>query len=152
MKKAIFPGLLVLLALAAPTAQAKGKKIDGKFNRADINNDSQLTALEFQATQKRSISATYSLFRFKKTDTNVDGFVGLEEFRVSRGGLTGGKPTKVEIFLLADANKDDVLDSAEYISTLPPGSSYPKALRAFDKRDKDNNGVLSPREFGIRTF
>lgn len=148
MKKAILPTLLVL-ALAAPAVQAKTRKLDGKFNRADINTDNQLTPEEFQATQGKRISVAYSLFRFNKTDTNNDGFVSLEEFRISRGGIAGGKPTKMDLFLLADADDDDVLDPTEYVDTLASGVAYPKALKSFDKRDKDNSGTMSPKEFGI---
>ncbi|WP_035612121.1 hypothetical protein [Haloferula sp. BvORR071] len=149
MKKAILPALLAL-AIVTPGAQAGTRKLDGKFNRADINADHQLSPAEFQATQSKRISVAYSLFRFNKTDTNNDGFVSLEEFRISRGGISGGKPTKMDIFLLADADDDDVLDPTEYVNTLPSGSAYPKALRSFDKKDKDNTGTLTPTEFGIR--
>ncbi len=150
MKKAILPALLVL-ALSAPAALAANRKIDGKFNRADIDVDHRLSPVEFQATQKRRISVAYSLFRFNKADTNHDGFVSLEEFRISRGGTAGGKPTKIDIFLLADADNDDVLSPTEYVDTLPSGSSFPKALKAFDKKDKDNSGFLTATEYGIRS-
>ena len=150
MKKAIFPALFVL-AFAAPAAQAKTGKLDKKFERADLNTDNQLSPDEFQATQKKRISVAYSLFRFNKTDTNNDGFVSLEEFRLSRGGLTGGKPTKIDIFLLADADNDDVLDPTEYVDTLASGVAYPKALKVFAKRDKDDSGTLTAQEFGIRS-
>jgi Ca2+-binding EF-hand superfamily protein len=149
MMKTIFPALLVL-AFAAPAAQAATRKLDAKFNRADLNSDHQLSPTEFQATQKRRISVAYSLFRFNKTDTNNDGFVSLEEFRISRGGISGGKPTLIDIFLLADADNDDVLDPTEYLDTLPSGAAFPKALRAFGKKDKDDSGTLTPTEFGIR--
>lgn len=149
MKKAILPALLVL-ALAAPVVQAGTRKLDGKFDRADLNSDNQLSPAEFQATQKKRISVAYSLFRFDKTDTNNDGFVSLEEFRISKGGTAGGKPTRMDIFLLADADNDDVLDPTEYVDTLPSGSAYPKALKSFDKRDKDDSGTLTPTEFGIK--
>src|SRR5689334_16972623 len=145
MKNAIFPAL-ILLALSAPAALAGTRKLDAKFNRADINSDNQLSPTEFQATQKRRISVAYSLFRFNKTDTNNDGFVSLEEFRISRGGISGGKPTKMDIFLLADADDDDVLDPTEWLNTLPSGTAFPKALKAFDKRDKDDSGFLTPTE------
>jgi Ca2+-binding EF-hand superfamily protein len=148
MKKAILPALLAL-ALATPAVQAATRKLDGKFDRADLNSDNQLTPAEFQATQKKRISVAYSLFRFNKTDTNNDGFVSLEEFRISKGGVAGGKPTKMDLFLLADADNDDVLDPTEYVNTLPSGSSYPKALKSFDKRDKDDTGTLTPKEFGV---
>lgn len=152
MKKAILPSILVL-ALSAPLAHAeKTRKLDGKFERADINNDNQLDKVEFQATQPKKLSVAYSLFRFLHTDTNDDGFVSIEEFRVSRGGLTGGKPTKIEIFILADLNDDTLLDPSEYADTLVAGVSWPKALKAFDKRDKSNDGDLTPREFGIKNF
>jgi hypothetical protein len=149
MNKAFLPGILIL-ALSAPIASAKSRKLNGKFDRADINSDNQLDALEFQATQTKKLSVAYSLFRFQRTDTNDDNFVSLEEFLASRGGITGGKPTKIDLFLLADADDNDVLDPEEYADTLSPGVPWPKVLKAFAKRDKDDNGELTPREFGIR--
>lgn len=151
MKKAILPGILVL-ALCAPVASAKTRKLDGKFERADINNDNQLDPTEFQATQTKKLSKAYSLFRFQKTDTNTDSFVSLEEFRASRGGITGGKPTRTQLFILADANDDNLLDPTEHSATLPPGLAWPRVLKNFDKRDKSDDGNLTPREFGIRNF
>lgn len=149
MNKAILPGLLIL-ALSAPMASAKARKLNAKFDRADINTDNQLDALEFQATQTKKVSVAYSLFRFKKTDTNDDDFVSLEEFLASRGGITGGKPTRIDLFLLADADENDVLDPEEYSDTLSPGTPWPKVVKAFSKRDKSDDGELTPREFGIR--
>ena len=149
MNKAILPGILIL-ALSAPMASAKARKLNGKFDRADINSDNQLDALEFQATQTKRLSVAYSLFRFQKTDTNDDNLVSIEEFIASRGGITGGKPTRLDLFLLADANEDEVLDPEEYSDTLSPGVPWPKVLKAFAKRDKSDDGELTPREFGIR--
>ena len=145
---------LLVLALSALALQARSgtRKLDGKFERADINNDNLLDPAEFQATQTKKISLAYSLFRFNKTYINDDSFVDLAEFRATRGGLTGGKPTKLDLFLLADADDDNFLDPNEYGDTLPPGIAWPKALKAFDKRDKSEDGLLTPREFGIRNF
>ncbi len=149
MNKAIFPGILIL-ALSAPMASAQARKLNAKFDRADIDSDNQLSPIEFQATQSKRVSVAYSLFRFQKTDTNDDNFVSLEEFLASRGGITGGKPTRLELYLLADADENELLGPEEYADTLKPGVPWPKALKAFDKRDKDDNGELTTREFGIR--
>ena len=148
MKKAILPALLIL-TLSAPMASAYGRKLNSKFDRADINDDNQLTELEFQATQSKKLSVAYSRFRFNKTDTNVDGFISRDEFVISRGGVSGGKPSKIDLFLLADADENDVLDPVEYSNTLKPATAWPKVLKTFAKRDKNNDAEISPREFGI---
>lgn len=139
----------MILILSAPMASAYGKKLNAKFDRVDINDDNQLTELEFQATQSKKTSVAYSRFRFKKTDTNEDGFVSRDEYLVSRGGISGGKPTRIDLFLLADGDENDVLDPEEYANTLSPGTPWPKVLKAFAKRDKNNDTEMTPAEFGI---
>jgi len=152
MSKLILPTLAVL-ALAAPAAQAQStRKLDKRFLKADVSRDNLLNPQEFQASQGKRVSAALSLFRFNRADTNDDGFLSMSEFRASKAGMTGGKASRLDIFLTADLDKDNELDPDEYLSTLPPRIAYPKAFRSFGKRDKDKNGGLTPREFGIRRF
>ncbi|QJE95582.1 EF-hand domain-containing protein [Luteolibacter luteus] len=152
MTKLLLLGL-VALPLAATSAHAQGtRKLDKRFLKADIDNNNALSPLEFQATQGKRVSAAYSRFRFNRADTDENGAISLNEFRASKAGTTNGKASRLDIFLTADLNDDDELSPDEYIDTLPPRVAYPKAIRSFDKRDKDDNGGLSPREFGIRRF
>ena len=153
MKQAILPALL-LLALGATTASARNgtRKIDAKFERADLDVNGELTPVEFRATQSKKASVALASHRFNYADVNDDGVVDLTEFRASRGGRTGGKPNKVETFILCDADDSLSLDPEEYSDSLAATTPWTKVLKAFGKRDKDDNGVLSTREFGIRRF
>lgn len=66
---------------------------------------------------------------FAETDTNRDGAVDHEEFHLRI----------VEIFFLADANRDGFLDATEL-----KGLAFPDD---FTEDDKDRNGRVSMREF-----
>ena len=108
--------------------------------------------VEFRATQSKKASVALASHRFNYADVNNDGVVDLTEFPASRGGRTGGKPNKIEIFILCDADDSLSLDPEEYSDSLAATTPWTKVLKAFSKRDKDDNGVLSTREFGIRRF
>ena len=145
--------ILAALILGATTplaTAAKASKLDKKFERADVDNDDRLSPTEFLATQVRKISEVGSRFRFNAADVNDNGFVELVEFRASRAGVSGGKPSRAETFTLADLDDDGFLNPVEYSKTLSQLTPFPKALKAFDKRDKDEDGDLSAREFGLR--
>jgi hypothetical protein len=153
MKKPILFALLAaVLALPAADARASNRKIDAKFNNADVNDDNVLNELEFFATQTKKLSAAFARFRFQNADVNDDGFVDLTEFRASRGGISGGKPTKIEIFVLSDQDDDGTLDVLEYADTQRQSMPWASVLKGFGKRDRDDNSELTPREFGIRRF
>ena len=78
MKQVILPGL-VLLALSIPTLAARNgtRKLDGRFERADLDANGELTDIEFRATQSKKASIALSLHRFNYTDVNDDGIVTL---------------------------------------------------------------------------
>jgi len=153
MKKVILPGL-VLLALSIPTLAARSgtRKLDGRFERADLDANGELTDIEFRATQSKKASIALSLHRFNYTDVNDDGIVTLTEFRASRGGVTGGKPNKAETFILCDADDSLTLDPEEYSNSRSTSTPWTKVLKGFDKQDKDDDALLTTREFGIRRF
>jgi Ca2+-binding EF-hand superfamily protein len=154
MKKALLLTLLAA-AVAAPVAEAarpSNRKIDALFNLVDVNDDNLLDELEFFATQGKKASAAFSRFRFNKTDVNDDGFVDLTEFRATRAGAASGRPTLVEIFILCDQDDSGTLDPLEYSESLRQRTPWSKVLLAFGKRDRDDSGGLTPREFGIRRF
>jgi Ca2+-binding EF-hand superfamily protein len=141
---------LILGATSPLATAAKASKLDKRFERADVDNDERLSPTEFLATQDRKISEVAAQFRFNAADVNDNGFIELVEFRASRAGVSGGKPSRAETFILADLDDDGFLDPVEYSRTLSQLTPFPKALNAFDKRDKDDDGELSAREFGLR--
>ena len=142
-------GLLWLGALSG-TAHAQSRLYDRIFDRADINNNGLLTMTEFMGTQSGSTRWTDAAFRFKANDFDENGFLDKLEFRGSRGGADGGKPTKAETFLLADLDESGFLDPSEYALTQPQSFKARQTLRNFDLRDTNDDGLLSPREFGGR--
>jgi len=148
--KHLFAAASLFLPLLVSTASAGTRKVDAKFERADIDNDNRLSPTEFRATQSRKLSEVASRVRFNAADVSNNAFVDLVEFRASRAGVAGGNPSRAEVFALADLDDDGALDPAEYAATLGRLTGFPQALKAFDKRDKDDNGELSAREFGLR--
>ncbi len=151
MKKSLL-AILLLSAFTAPLANARdiNRRIDARFEFADVSDDDLLDPLEFRSLQPKKVSIAFSQFRFNAADLDDSGTVTLVEFRASRGGIAGGRASRVDIFLLCDLDDDSNLDPDEYINSLPPSLPLAKAIKSFNKRDRDDDGVLSTREFGIR--
>lgn len=153
MKKVLFASFVVLsIGATSLAARPINRKIDRKFENADLNNDNLISQTEFLATQSKRSALVVAYHRFDYADSNLDGFLDLTEFRAARGGRAGGKPNKTRRFQLADENHDDLLDPFEFASTLRQRKSYAKVLRSFGKKDKNDDSVLSPAEFGIRGY
>lgn len=138
-----------LLWLGIFTGAAQGNVYDRTFARADINNSNTLSMAEFMSTQAGSARWTDAAHRFNANDLDRNGFLSELEFRGSRGGRDGGKPTKQETFVLADLDRDGSLDPSEFALTLPQTWSARKISQTFDARDKDDNALISGREFGL---
>lgn len=139
---------LLWIGLFTGTAHAQGRLYDRVFDRADLNSNGLLTMTEFMGTQSGSTRWTDAAFRFNANDLDHDGFLSKLEFRGSRGGRDGGRPTKLETFLLADLDHDGFLDPDEYALTQPQTWKASRTLRNFDLRDTSDDGLLSSREFG----
>jgi len=155
--KAFFRTSLVaataLLGVSALPAQAKSTYLYNlQFERADLDHDGFLSMTEFMGLQSRGESWTDAAFRFNTNDANHDGYLDPLEFRGSRGGKDGGKPDKVQTFILADEDDDGFLDPAEFARTLPQSWSFRKVIKLFTRKDRDESGVISPREYGLRVF
>jgi Ca2+-binding EF-hand superfamily protein len=135
------------MGLFSGTAQANA--YDRIFARADINNSNSLSMAEFMSTQAGSARWTDAAYRFNANDLDRNGFLSELEFRGSRGGRDGGRPTKLETFILADLDDDGSLDPSEFALTLPQTWNARKVSHAFDVRDKNDNALISSREFGL---
>ncbi len=138
-----------LLWLGVLSGEAQGSVYDRIFARADINNSNSLSMAEFMSTQAGSARWTDAAYRFNANDLDRNGLLSELEFRGSRGGRDGGKPTKQETFVLADLDRNGSLDPSEFALTLPQTWNARKVSQTFDVRDKNDNALISSREFGL---
>lgn len=141
--------LLAALFISPPAPAAGNGALDRAFDKADINDDGVVDSTEFLALQARSKSRTDALYRFNLADIDHDNQLSLVEFRASNGGKEGRKPSKAQTFALADIDEDGFLTPEEFAFTQAQGRPWRKILRDFGRKDRDDNSLLSPREFGI---
>ena len=133
----------------APCASAAGNgALDRAFNKADINENGFLDSVEFMALQSRRTKWTDATYRFQFADADDDGLLSPVEFRASNGGKDGGKPSITETFALADLDDNSSLDPAEYSLTQAQTLPSRKLLRNFDRKDRNDDALLGPAEFG----
>lgn len=159
--------LLIIAALAVPMAHAgPGKKSrSGKqvvftqlFEEADANGNEILDFEEFSNSYGASERPVVTLFRFNQLSGRVidnrgiiviERGVYLQDFIQNNGGRKIN-PSKEEIFLTADSYRDGFLSPSEFYTTrIQSASSQASSMKAFDKLDKNDDGELSPAEFGI---
>ncbi|WP_193210928.1 hypothetical protein [Luteolibacter marinus] len=151
MKHLLLPALIAT-AFCAPVVSARdvNRRVDRIFEKIDINNDNLITRTEFFATQAKRSSLVLALHRFEYADVNQDDVLDLTEFRACKAGKAGGKPSKIREFQLADEDEDNWLDPSEFANTLGQRVPFSKVLKKFAKKDRDDNSLLSPYEYGIR--
>lgn len=143
--------IAVLVTLScSPLASAAGNgALDRAFAKADINDSGTVDRTEFLALQPRGKSWTESSHRFNLADVDDDDLLTQTEFRASNGGKEGGKPSRSQTFTLADIDDDGFLDPEEFARTLAQSKPWRKVLREFDRKDRNNDALLEPREFGV---
>ncbi|RYD60635.1 MAG: hypothetical protein EOP83_18950, partial [Verrucomicrobiaceae bacterium] len=95
------------------------------------------------------------LHRFNSTDDDDSGDLTVDEYIAHFGGKTVKRPSKAQTFTLADVfsdigDGDGYLDIYEYALTLNRGTKELTIEKKFEKLDKDDSGVLSEVEFGIK--
>lgn len=158
--------LLIISALAIPMVQAgPGRKSrSGKevvftqlFEEADADGSEILNFEEFSNSHGASERPVVTLFRFNQLSGRfiddrgiivIERGVDLYDFIQSNGGRKIN-PSKSEIFLTADTNRDGFLSPAEFFATrIQSASSQASSMKAFDKLDKNDDNQLSPAEFG----
>ena len=158
--------LLIVAALAIPMAQAgPGKKSrSGKevvftqlFEEADTDGNEILDFEEFSNSYGASERPVVTLFRFNQLAGRMIDNRGL--IPIYRGiylydfiQANGGRkinPNKSEIFYTADSDRNGFLSPSEFFATrVAEASSDASSMKAFDKLDKNDDGQLSPAEFG----
>jgi Ca2+-binding EF-hand superfamily protein len=158
--------LLIVAALAMPLAHAApGKKAkSGKvvvftqlFEEADTDDNGILDFEEFSNSYGASERPVVTLFRFNQLSgrwldnrgiIKIGRGVYLSDFIESNGGRKIN-PDKTEMFFTADTYRDGFLSPDEFFATrIQSASSRASSMKAFEKLDKNDDGRLSPAEFG----
>lgn len=168
MKSILLLGLGVV-ALSSPAVAGERKISPAKvqvftklFNEAntDPNNPGYLTFAEFSNSYGASTRPVITEIRFDELASfiNVDTVRGiaepvrgifLEDFIFANGGRAI-KPSQSEIFWAADDDESEGLDIDEFAATrVYPPSNPASTFKAFDKIDRDDNGIITPAEWGI---
>ena len=159
--------LLIIAALAVPMAQAgPGRKSRSAkevvftqyFEEADANGNEILDFEEFSNSYGASERPVVTLFRFNQLSgrwidnrgiIKIERGVYLSEFIRYNGGRKIN-PSKEEVFLTADTDRNGFLSPDEFFATrIQSASSEASAMKAFDKLDKNDDVRISPAEFGI---
>ena len=159
--------LLIVAALAFPVAQAiPGKKArTGKvvvftqlFEDADTDDNGILDFEEFSNSYGASERPVVTQYRFNVLSgrfidnrgiIKIERGIYLSDFIESNGGRKIN-PDKTDIFYTADTNRDGFLDPVEFYATrVQSASSRASSMKAFDKLDKNDDGLVSPAEFGV---
>lgn len=140
---------LATLSFSSLAFAAGNGALDRAFAKADINDNLEVDRTEFLALQPRGKSWTDAIQRFNLADIDLNGVLSLTEFRASNGGKEGRKPSRSQAFRLADLDEDGFLDPEEFSLTLPQSKPWRKVLREYGRKDRNNDSLLSPVEFGI---
>jgi Ca2+-binding EF-hand superfamily protein len=161
--------LLGLAAISAPAVAGDGPKRPSAktatftkfFNEADADENNILDEEEFANSYGASPRPVITEIRFDELASFIkvatvrgvaplERGIFLEDFIDANGGRKI-RPSKAEIFWAADDNESGNLDIEEFAATrVYPPSSEASIFKAFDKIDKDDNGLISPSEWGIQ--
>lgn len=121
-----------------------------EFERADGNFDEVVTFEEYLIAFPNTLPLVVMIHRFNSTDDDISGDLTVDEYIAHFAGKTVKRPSKAQTFFLADLDGDELLDSDEYSQTLNRGTKNAVLMKKFNKLDKNDTGLLSQSEFGIR--
>jgi chitodextrinase len=122
-----------------------------EFVRADGNFDGVVTFDEYLvAFPKNSLSFVIMRNRFDASDDDVSGDLTVDEYITHFAGRKIRRPSAPQTFFIADLDGDNLLDVDEFSLTLNRGTSNALLMKRFTKLDRNESGLLSQREFGIR--
>ena len=126
------------------------------FNAVDGDFDGIVTFDEYLSGHPSSkLPEVIMLHRFRSSDDDESGDLTVDEYILHFGGKTVKRPSKAQIFTLADVfsdigDADGYLDPFEYALTLNRGTKETQIQKKFDRLDKNDSGYLSEVEFGIK--
>jgi len=129
------------------------------FERYDTDHDGLISGAEFEGSVGATHIPVLTEWRYFFMTDFINGVtisaapapegITLETYIKYAGGLRVPKPNLTQLFDLADADLTGDLDIHEYIRTRKTGTPNGKIVKSFNKIDKDDDGVISPDEFGI---
>jgi hypothetical protein len=144
----------------AVTTKGDGSQREATWTRAfeavDGDFDGIVTFDEYLSGHPASkLPEVVMLHRFRSSDDDESGDLTVDEYILHFGGKTVKRPSKAQIFTLADVfsdigDGDGYLDPFEYALTLNRGTKEVTVQKKFDKLDKNDSGYLSEVEFGIK--
>jgi hypothetical protein len=144
----------------AVTTKGDGSQREAVWTRAfeavDGDFDGIVTFDEYLSGHPSSkLPEVVMLHRFRSSDDDESGDLTVDEYILHFGGKTVKRPSKAQIFTLADVfsdfgDADGYLDPFEYALTLNRGTKDALVQKKFDKLDKNDSGYLSEVEFGIK--
>lgn len=128
------------------------------FNEANTDGNDYLDAEEFANSYGASPRPVVTEYRFATLSVEVVSTRGaqlvvrgifLGDFIEAKGGRALN-PTKEDIFLLADDNSDGFIDWFEYpVTRIRKTAVRGSIFDSFDKLDRNDDGLISPAEWGL---
>ena len=114
------------------------KKMRRPPTSADTNNDGRVSKSEFVASQMPKTSVTGR----KPASSSKSRTQSGRRDRSSSSSKSGGSSAKPSVFGGKDKNNDNILQMHEYSDRWTQ-----KTLDAFNKKDKDGDGLITPAEW-----
>lgn len=125
----------------------KKQRLTNAFEKADLDDDGYLTYEEFQPLIKGKRPLINVRLRFLRTDADDDELVSLQEWLDSKLKKLPKEPTKPTKFDLADLDGNDELTLEEFAAVFPPKVKERVIARKFDRKDKNEDDVLTRNEW-----
>jgi hypothetical protein len=140
-------------AVSVTTRAAGDAKQDAwsrAFRKDDANLDGEISWDEYLIAKGGRLSWVIVRNRFVNSDKDADEFLSLAEYANALGGRKYFPPSRLGVFYLADIDESGLLDPDEFALTASARAKPAAVMKAFDKRDRNDSGLLSEQEYGIR--
>jgi Ca2+-binding EF-hand superfamily protein len=119
---------VIAFVVAVPVYSQTGARIEQSFEEADANNDGVVSREEYRKARAQ---------KFSRLDRNGDGYFDQSDIPKRRMGRKGGGERIEQLRDQFDSNNDQRISESEFAN----GPTL-----AFDRADKDGNGLLTAQE------